>query len=254
MGGSAADIAPAAAPAVELAKVSLSFGTRSVLSNIDLSVAPAQVVTIIGPSGSGKSTLLRCINGLESPDSGTVRIFGQPIATQTSLLHARRRMGTIFQAFNLYSMRTVIENVTLAPRKVLKLSRRAAEELARQCLTRVGVAELASKYPFQISGGQQQRVAIARALAMGSEILLLDEPTSALDPQLVNSVLDLLQSLTAVGMTIVCASHDIGFARQLSNRVAFLSDGVVVEEGPPSRLLRHPRTERLRSFLARVSG
>jgi glutamate transport system ATP-binding protein len=237
-----------------LTSIHLSFGTRTVLSNINLKVPLGQVVAIIGPSGSGKSTLLRCINGLEIPDSGIVRIFGQPITTEVALIQARRRMGTIFQGFNLYSMRTVIENVTMAPRKVLRLSKAAARELAHECLRSVDVAELANKYPFQISGGQQQRVAIARALAMRPEILLLDEPTSALDPELTNSVLDLLQSLASTGLTVVCATHEIGFARRLSDRVIFLAEGTVVEEGPPSKVLREPSTDRLRSFLARVAG
>ena len=239
--------------AIELTGIHLSFGAKPVLSNITLSIRSGEVVAIIGPSGSGKSTLLRCINGLEIPNAGKVRIFGQPIAQQAALTQARRRMGTIFQGFNLYSMRTVIDNVMLAPRKVLKLPRRAAEDLARECLRRVDVAELADRYPFQISGGQQQRVAIARALAMRPEILLLDEPTSALDPELIHSVLDLLESLTATGMTVVCATHEIRFARQLSDRVVFLDEGRIVEEGPPSRVLRTPSTERLRSFLSRVA-
>lgn len=238
-------------PAIDLRRLWLSFGSQPILNSVDLAVAAGERVALIGPSGSGKSTLLRCVNGLERPDDGDVLIFGESLAARgASLLSARRRMGMIFQHFNLYSMKTVLENVILAPIAVAGLSRDEAEQRARACLFRVGVAMVADKYPFQISGGQQQRVAIARALAMQPEILLLDEPTSALDPELIQSMLDLIQSLAADGMTILCVTHEINFARRIADRILFMADGQIAESGTPVDVLDAPRSNRLRLFLA----
>jgi glutamate transport system ATP-binding protein len=236
---------------IELRGLRLSFGPHRILAGIDLTVAAGERVALIGPSGSGKSTLLRCVNGLERPDEGEVLIFGERLASRgRALVDARRRMGMIFQHFNLYSMKTVLENVMMAPSAVGGLPKAEAERVARDCLARVEVAMLADKYPFQISGGQQQRVAIARALAMRPEILLLDEPTSALDPELVQSMLELVQSLADEGMTILCVTHEIGFARRLADRLLFMAGGQILESGRPEALLDAPRSERLRSFLA----
>jgi ABC-type polar amino acid transport system ATPase subunit len=245
---------PSSSLAIELRGIELSFGSHRVLAGIDLTVRPGERIALIGPSGSGKSTLLRCVNGLQRPDGGTVLIFGEPLARRgRAQVAVRRRMGMIFQHFNLYSMKTVLENVTLAPMAVRGLAKMEAERLAQTCLARVGVAMLADKYPFQISGGQQQRVAIARALAMEPEILLLDEPTSALDPELVQSMLELVQSLTDGGMTVLCVTHEINFARRLADRILFMADGRIHESGGPAELLDRPRSERLKSFLASLS-
>jgi len=239
--------------AIELADVSLALGGHPVLAGIDLAVGRGEKLALIGPSGSGKSTLLRCVNGLAEPDRGEVRVFGRSLGDAAGRLAARRRMGMIFQQFNLYSMRTVLDNVMLAPLSVLGMRRDAAETLARESLARVDVAELAGKYPLQISGGQQQRVAIARALAMRPEILLLDEPTSALDPELVQSMLELILRLAGDGMTVLCVTHEMDFARRLADRVAFMVEGRIAEQGAPEALLRSPSTPRLRSFLASLA-
>jgi ABC-type polar amino acid transport system ATPase subunit len=240
--------------AVELRQVSFSFGPNRVLANIDLVVRGGERLVIIGPSGSGKTTLLRCINGLERVDSGEIRIFGEPLGhSRKQLKAARRRMGIIFQEYNLYSMRTVLENIMLAPMHVLRVSKQEAEARAHTSLFRVGIADLAPKYPFQISGGQQQRVAIARALAMRPDILLLDEPTSALDPELVESMRSLIESLADEGLTILCVTHALGFARRLADQIAFMADGAILEQGSPEKILYKPRTNRLRSFLATLS-
>ncbi|MGH6879489.1 amino acid ABC transporter ATP-binding protein [Hypericibacter sp.] len=242
-------------PAIELRRLQLAFGANPILSDIDLSVAAGERLALIGPSGSGKTTLLRCVNGLDRPDEGEVLIFGELLARQgRSRVQARRRMGMIFQHFNLYSMKTVLENVTLAPIAVGGLKKAEAERVARACLGRVNVAMLADKYPFQISGGQQQRVAIARALAMQPKILLLDEPTSALDPELVQSMLELIQSLAGDGMTILCVTHEINFARRLADRILFMAEGRILESGNPDELLDRPRSERLKSFLAALGS
>jgi polar amino acid transport system ATP-binding protein len=243
----------AISPVIELQRLSLSYGAVPVLAGIDLVVPAGEKLVVIGPSGSGKSTLLRCVNGLARPDRGEIRVFGETLGRPSTRIAARRRMGMIFQQFNLYSMRTVLENVMLAPVSALGMPRGDAETLARASLARVEVGELAHKFPFQISGGQQQRVAIARALAMRPEILLLDEPTSALDPELIQSVLDLILSLAEDGMTILCVTHEIDFARRLADRVLFMVDGRIAEEGAPASMLRAPRTDRLRAFLASLA-
>ena len=241
--------------AIQVDGVTKIYGNRTILDAIRLDVREGETLVILGGSGSGKSTLLRCVNGLERPDEGEVLIFGEPLARQgRSRVQARRRMGMIFQHFNLYSMKTVLENVTLAPIAVGGLKKAEAERIARTCLGRVDVSTLADKYPFQISGGQQQRVAIARALAMQPEILLLDEPTSALDPELVQSMLELIQSLAGDGMTILCVTHEINFARRLADRILFMAEGRILESGRPDELLDRPRSERLKSFFATLGS
>jgi len=238
---------------IELSDLCLSFGAFRALDGVSLSVAAGEKVVLLGPSGSGKSSLLRCINGLAEPEAGTVRLFGEAVRDGAALRRARQRLGTIFQQFNLYSTRTALENVALAPRRLRGLDRAAAEALALRHLEAVGVAPLAAKYPFQLSGGEQQRVAIARALAMEPEVLLLDEPTSALDPELVQSVLALIERLCAAGgRTVLCVTHELGFARRLADRVVFMDAGRIVEEGPPGELFTRPRSERLRRFLEQV--
>lgn len=240
-------------PILELDNVSVRYGDFSALDRVSLTVRRGDRVVLIGPSGSGKSTLVRCLNGLEVPDTGAIRVFGRDVTgDRHALIDARRRMGMIFQQFNLYSGRTVIGNVALAPRKLGKLSRREAADRARAALDRVGMADFVDRYPFQLSGGQQQRVAIARALAMDPEVLLLDEPTSALDPELVRGVLDLIIEIAGQGMAIVCATHEMGFAREVGDRVLFLCDGRIVEEGSPVDLFARPSSERLSDFLADI--
>lgn len=245
---------PTAHAAIALRGLRLSLGRRLILDDVDLTIAPGERVALIGPSGSGKSTLLRCVGGLERPDAGRVTIFGTDLTEgRAAVMRARRRMALIFQQFNLYSLKTVLENVALAPIAVAGMRRAAAEEWARDCLARVGIDGFEARYPFQISGGQQQRVAIARALAMRPDILMLDEPTSALDPELVQSMLELIQSLAESGMTILCVTHEIGFARRLADQVHFMAEGRVLESGRPAALLDAPRSERLKTFLAHLS-
>ena len=230
-----------------------SFGELTVLSGIDLDVAEHEVVALIGASGSGKSTLLRCINLLEPIDAGRVLIEGDEITAQgVKVDRIRRRVGIVFQAFNLFPHMTVLDNVTLAPRKVLKRSRTEAERDAVALLERFGLADKAGAHPDQLSGGQQQRVAIVRALAMQPDLLLLDEVTSALDPELVAEVLDVIRELAAGGMTMVIATHEMGFARDIANRVCFLDGGRILEQGPPARIFAEPREARTRQFLNRI--
>jgi len=230
-----------------------SFGELTVLSGIDLDVAEHEVVALIGASGSGKSTLLRCINLLEPIDAGRVLIEGDEITAKgVKVDRIRRRVGIVFQAFNLFPHMTVLDNVTLAPRKVLKRSRTEAERDAVALLERFGLADKAGAHPDQLSGGQQQRVAIVRALAMQPDLLLLDEVTSALDPELVAEVLDVIRELAAGGMTMVIATHEMGFARDIANRVCFLDGGRILEQGPPARIFAEPREARTRQFLNRI--
>jgi polar amino acid transport system ATP-binding protein len=238
---------------VELVEVTKSFGDNVVLRSINLHVDEHQVVCLIGASGSGKSTLLRCVNLLERIDEGTIVVDGQTITNGKVDVNAmRRNIGLVFQAYNLFPHMTVLENVMLAPRKVKGLSKADAEVQARALLQRIGLAEKANEYPDRLSGGQQQRVAIARALAMSPKLMLLDEITSALDPQLVAEVLNLVRSLTEVGMTMIIATHEMSFAREVADRVCFLDAGVILEEGPPAQIFSSPREERTREFLARV--
>jgi polar amino acid transport system ATP-binding protein len=233
-----------------------SFGSESVLRGIDLDVQEHQVVVLIGASGSGKSTLLKCINGLEPVDAGRIILDGglDVTAFKTDLDAVRRRVGIVFQAYNLFPHMTVLDNVTLGQRKVLGRSRVESEERARRLLARFGLEEKAAEYPDRLSGGQQQRVAIVRAVAMSPEILLFDEITSALDPLLVGEVLDAVRELKEEGLTIVMATHEMGFAREAADRVCFLDGGVVLEEGTPEQVLGAPIEQRTREYLARFLG
>jgi polar amino acid transport system ATP-binding protein len=230
-----------------------SFGELEVLRGIDLTVAEHEVVCLIGASGSGKSTLLRCINLLEPIDAGRVVVSGEEITGEgVKVDKIRRRIGIVFQAFNLFPHMSVLDNVTLAPRRVLKTPRAIAEAEATELLTRFGLADKRDQLPDRLSGGQQQRVAIVRALAMKPDILLLDEVTSALDPELVAEVLNVIRELARSGMTMVIATHEMGFARDIADRVCFLDAGTIVEQGPPSVILSDPAQPRTRQFLQRI--
>jgi polar amino acid transport system ATP-binding protein len=230
-----------------------SFGRLEVLQGIDLTVAEHEVVCLIGASGSGKSTLLRCINLLEDIDAGRIWIAGEEItAPGVDVDRVRRRIGIVFQAFNLFPHMSVMSNITLAPRKVLRLSRPEAEARALELLERFGLADKRDEYPDRLSGGQQQRAAIVRALAMSPDLLLLDEITAALDPELVAEVLDVIRELAAEGMTLLIATHEMGFARDVADRICFLDGGVILEQGPPSVLLREPSEPRTQRFLQRI--
>ena len=230
-----------------------TFGTLEVLRGIDLQVAVGEVVCIIGPSGSGKSTMLRCVNRLEEPTGGIVEIDGVDITDRRSNIdQVRSRVGMVFQHFNLWPHMSVLRNVALAPRKVKGLNRADAEQIARRCLEDVGLADKADARPAQLSGGQQQRVAIARALAMDPEVMLFDEVTSALDPELVKEVLDVMRRLAAQGMTMLVVTHEMGFAREVADRVVFMDQGRVVEQGSPEQLFGAPKAERLRTFLGQI--
>jgi polar amino acid transport system ATP-binding protein len=237
---------------LSIAGLRKSFGTTEVLKGIDLSVRERELVFIIGPSGSGKSTLLRCINRLEEPSGGSVVFDGQEVTRATDLNALRRSMGMVFQSFNLYPHMTALGNVTLALRKVLDKSREEADAIGHRALHEVGLADKAASYPNELSGGQQQRVAIARALALGPRIVLFDEPTSALDPELVGSVLAVLRNLRADGMTMLVVSHELRFARDAADRIVFMDQGQIVEEGPPSAVLGAPREDRTRAFVAEL--
>jgi len=238
---------------VEIKNLHKSFGRLEVLKGIDFTVDSGQVVCVIGPSGSGKSTLLRCVNLLEQPTSGQVFVDGVELTDpDVDIDAARRRIGMVFQQFNLFSHLTVLRNVTIAQERVLKRSRAEAERIARENLAKVGVAEKADAYPAQLSGGQQQRVAIARALAMNPSLMLFDEPTSALDPELVGDVLTVMRRLAEDGMTMLVVTHEMSFAREVADRVVFMDGGVIVEDGPPKQVIGAPQHERTRTFLRRV--
>jgi polar amino acid transport system ATP-binding protein len=240
-------------PALRVDGLFKSYDDLAVLRGIDLTVDEHEVVCLIGASGSGKSTLLRCINLLEPIDAGRVWIEGTEITARgVNVDRVRRRVGIVFQAFNLFPHMTVMRNVTLAPRKVLKLSQADAEARAMELLTRFGLADKAAEYPDRLSGGQQQRAAIVRALAMRPDIMLLDEITAALDPELVAEVLDVIRELAAEGMTLVIATHEMGFARDVADRICFLDEGVILEQGPPSVMLSSPTNERTQRFLQRI--
>jgi polar amino acid transport system ATP-binding protein len=229
------------------------FGTLEVLRGIDCTVSPSEVVCVIGPSGSGKSTFLRCLNGLEHATGGEVIVNGIAVHDPATDIDAlRAEIGMVFQRFNLFPHKTVLENIALAPVTVRGLAPAAAAERARALLAKVGLLDKIDAFPNQLSGGQQQRVAIARALAMQPSIMLFDEPTSALDPEMVGEVLTVMQALAEEGMTMVVVTHEIGFARQVADRVLFLDEGRLVEQGTPSELLDHPREERTRQFLSKV--
>ena len=230
------------------------FGALHVLRGVDLTVAERELVFIIGPSGSGKSTLLRCLNRLEEPTSGTVVVDGlDMLDRRTDLNHARQRIGMVFQAFNLYPHMTALGNVTLAVRKVVGKSRAEAEAIGRAALARVGLGDRTDHTPGQLSGGQQQRVAIARAIALEPRVMLFDEPTSALDPELVGSVLEVMRSLRESGMTMVVVSHEMQFARAAADRVVFMDNGVIVEQGPPAQVFGDPQHDRTRAFIRQVA-
>ena len=238
---------------IEIRDISKSYRNLPVIDRLSMSVEEHEVVSIIGPSGSGKSTLLRCINGLETIDHGEILIHGDRITGAGVDVNALRRdIGIVFQGYNLFPHMTVLGNVTLAPIKVLKLSKVAAEERAMALLERFGLAEKAKEYPDRLSGGQQQRAAIVRALAMDPMVLLLDEITSALDPELVSEVLSIVRNLADEGMTMLLATHEMGFAREVSTKVCFLCDGVVYEEGPPDQIFGEPIRERTRAFLRNI--
>jgi polar amino acid transport system ATP-binding protein len=238
---------------IDIRGVEKAFGENQVLRGIDMGVLEHQVVCLIGASGSGKSTLLRCINALEAIDAGEIRVEGELASGRgVDLNRLRQEVGIVFQSFNLFPHMTVLENVTLAPRKVLKLSKQYAAERAMALLTRIGLAQKANEYPDRLSGGQQQRVAIVRALAMGPKVMLLDEITSALDPELVSEVLNIVRELADEGMTMLLATHEMGFAKEVSSKVVFLADGVVCEEGPPEQIFDDPKEERTRAFLRRI--
>ena len=229
------------------------FGDLHVLNDINLVVDKGEVVVVIGPSGSGKSTLCRTINRLEAINSGTIRIAGEELPEEGKALAAlRARVGMVFQSFNLFAHKTVLENITLGPRKVLKTPAAEAKRRGMELLERVGVANQAAKYPAQLSGGQQQRVAIARALAMNPTVMLFDEPTSALDPEMVNEVLDVMVSLAKQGMTMIVVTHEMGFARKAGDRVVFMSDGQIVETNTPDEFFLHPQTARAQDFLSKI--
>jgi polar amino acid transport system ATP-binding protein len=246
--------AEGAAGRLEVRGLKKAFGTKVVLDGIDLSVAEHEVVALIGPSGCGKSTLLRCIDLLERIDGGSIWLNGEAVTgVGVNANSVRKRIGIVFQAFNLFPHLTVLDNVTLAPRRVHGIAKRAADEQARDVLNRLGLGEKVDDYPDRLSGGQQQRAAIARALVTGPELLLLDEVTSALDPELVGEVLAVIRDLAVSGMTMVLATHEMGFARDVAHRVAFLHEGRVLEEGPPATLFAEPREERTRQFLKRVT-
>jgi polar amino acid transport system ATP-binding protein len=238
---------------IEVKDIFKTFGKVKALDGVNATIKKAEVVVIIGPSGSGKSTFLRCLNSLEKIDRGTIVIDRIPLtASKTNIHKVREEIGMVFQQFNLCPHLTVLRNITLAQIKVRKRSQEEAGRIARDLLAKVGIPEKAENYPFQLSGGQQQRVAIARALAMQPKIMLFDEPTSALDPEMIGEVLDVMKNLAREGMTMVVVSHEMGFAREVADRVIFMDEGKIVEEGTPEQLFTHPREERTRTFLSKV--
>ncbi len=243
-------------PIVRMQQLNKHFGSLHVLNNIDLEIIPGEVVVIIGASGSGKSTLIRCINGLEEFQSGSLDVDGNQLLpngkSSKALQTIRTEVGMVFQQFNLFPHLSVRDNVTLAPMKVRGWSRQDAEDTAERLLERVGIADQADKYPSQLSGGQQQRVALARALAMDPRLMLFDEPTSALDPEMIGEVLDAMRELAKEGMTMVIVTHEMGFAREVADRVIFIHKGEIAEQAPPEQLFDTPQHERTQSFLARV--
>ncbi|WP_307739247.1 ATP-binding cassette domain-containing protein [uncultured Parolsenella sp.] len=252
---SAATSATAGTPIIQLKHVEKHFGKLHVLKDINLEVDKGEVLVIIGPSGSGKSTLCRTINRLETIDSGEILIDGKPLPKEgKDLAKMRSELGMVFQQFNLFSHMTILENVTLGPTDVLGVSKEEAKKTAMDLLARVGVAEQAEKVPAQLSGGQQQRVAIARSLAMHPKAMLFDEPTSALDPEMINEVLDVMVGLARQGMTMVVVTHEMNFARRVADRVVFMADGQIVEQGSPDEFFDHPKSARAQEFLDSIKG
>ena len=229
-----------------------SYGDVHVLKGIDLDIREKEVVVIIGPSGSGKSTLLRCMNYLEEPTKGSVSVDGILLDGEANINKVREEVGMVFQRFNLFPHMTVLQNIMLAPMKVRNIAKEEAEKTARELLARVGLADKAENYPTQLSGGQQQRVAIARALAMKPKVMLFDEPTSALDPEMVGEVLDVMRKLAEEGMTMVIVTHEMGFAREVGDRLLFVDEGKILEQGVPKEVFEHPQQERTRLFLSKV--
>lgn len=247
------DTEHAEVPLVALAGVNKHFGDLHVLRDIDLTVQRGEVVVVIGPSGSGKSTLCRTINRLETIDNGTISVAGKELPAEgKDLARLRADVGMVFQSFNLFAHKTVLENVMLGPVKAKRQSKAEAKKSAQDLLERVGVADQAGKLPAQLSGGQQQRVAIARALAMKPQVMLFDEPTSALDPEMINEVLDVMTDLATDGMTMIVVTHEMGFARRAAHRVVFMDGGQIVEEGTPEEFFTAPRTDRARDFLSKI--
>ncbi|OFK30624.1 amino acid ABC transporter ATP-binding protein [Corynebacterium sp. HMSC064E08] len=240
---------------ISIAGVNKHYGDYHALRDINLEIPAGQVVVVLGPSGSGKSTLCRTINRLETIDSGEIRINGKLLPEEgKELTRLRAEVGMVFQQFNLFSHMTIRDNVTLAPLKVRKISKAEARERADKLLARVGIAEQADKYPAQLSGGQQQRVAIARALAMDPKVMLFDEPTSALDPEMINEVLDVMTDLAKGGMTMVCVTHEMSFARRVADRILFMADGAIVEDTDPEAFFTNPQSDRAKDFLAKIVG
>ena len=240
-------------PVIEFDHVSKWFGDFQVLREVSLSIAPGERVVICGPSGSGKSTLIRCINGLESFEKGGITVAGVRLGSDAASLRAvRGKAGMVFQQFNLFPHLTVLENLMLGPVRARGMGRREAEDLARRYLARVRIPEQADKYPRQLSGGQQQRVAIARSLCMEPAIMLFDEPTSALDPEMINEVLDVMAELAGTGMTMLCVTHEMGFARRVADRIMFMDHGEIVETAPPERFFHAPESQRCREFLQKI--
>jgi ABC-type polar amino acid transport system ATPase subunit len=240
---------------LEIANLDKSFGSLRVLNSVSLAVGAGEVVTVCGASGSGKSTLLRCINGLETPDGGSIRFRGAEVPrTKTALRELRRHVGMVFQSFNLFPHLTALQNISLGPRKILGKSAAEARKIAGSLLERVGLSDKADAFPDFLSGGQQQRVAIARALAMQPALMLFDEPTSALDPEMVSEVLDVMRRLAEQGMTMIVVSHEMNFAREVADRVAFMHTGSIVEAAPPREFFGAPRTEEARRFVRTVLG
>lgn len=237
---------------IEIKNLHKSFGHVEVLKGVDVSIEEKEVVVIIGPSGSGKSTLLRCMNYLEEPTSGDITVDNMKLDKHAEINKIRENIGMVFQRFNLFPHMTVLENIVLAPTKVLKISRDEAISTAMDLLQRVGLKEKANSYPSQLSGGQQQRVAIARALAMKPKVMLFDEPTSALDPEMVTEVLDVMKSLANQGMTMVVVTHEMGFAREVGDRVLFVDEGRIIEEGTPKEIFENPKQERTKLFLSKI--
>ena len=240
-------------PLVALTGVNKFFGDQQVLTDINLQVQPGEVIIVIGPSGSGKSTLCRCINRLETISSGQIVFDGAPLPAEgKALAKLRSNVGMVFQSFNLFAHKTILDNVILGPMKVRGVPRKQAEDRARELLKRVGIDNQADKLPAQLSGGQQQRAAIARALAMDPKLMLFDEPTSALDPEMINEVLEVMVGLAESGMTMVVVTHEMGFARRAASRVVFMDQGRIVEEAPPDQFFTKPRSERAKDFLSKI--
>ena len=238
---------------IQLNQIKKSFGKNDVLKGIDLTISKGEIVAILGPSGSGKSTLLRCMNLLEVPSSGDVLFQGESINSKKANINkVREHIGMVFQNFNLFDNMTVLDNITLAPIQVKKMDKQLAQEEAKALLARVGLEDKASAYPRSLSGGQKQRVAIARALAMKPDVLLFDEPTSALDPEMVKEVLDVMKELASEGMTMAVVTHEMGFAREVSNKLIFMDEGYIVEEGNPVDLFNNPTNKRFKDFLDKV--